>query len=439
VLLGAVAMAFRQEPATNVAFALLELAALEGLAGTILGVLLRRSSHSRFKIEILVVVGYVAILFHLLLQLGVNVTGIFTTSAVATAVVGLAVQDLLNNLAGGLSLEFEREIRVGQYIQLHEASGRVKHIRLRHTAIETNDGDRVILPNSFLVRQAVVIASSARRRFIRFTMPYACDPTKLMEAVTNALRMSPISGIAEEPAPNCIMQELATGHVVYAAVVWLTEPDRETRTTSEVLSRVWFGLHRAGLPVSEITTLVEIKPTEPAPPKISEAALHVLGSTPIFRQLDREDLAELGSQMRPLSYGQGEFIMRQNGPGDSMYFVISGEAAILVEGEDKAVRQVAVIKAGEFFGEASLLTGATRNASAMAKTRLDCYQLDKAGLQGLMTRRPDLAEDMAVVMMHRQIELEGVRQELDQDTARLRQSQKQTELLEHIRSFFGID
>ncbi len=122
-----------------------------------------------------------------------------------------------------------------------------------------------------------------------------------------------------------------------------------------------------------------------------------------------------------------------------MYFVISGEAAILVEGEDKAVRQVAVIKAGEFFGEASLLTGATRNASAMAKTRLDCYQLDKAGLQGLMTRRPDLAEDMAVVMMHRQIELEGVRQELDQDTARLRQSQKQTELLEHIRSFFGID
>jgi CRP-like cAMP-binding protein len=246
-------------------------------------------------------------------------------------------------------------------------------------------------------------------------------------------------GVAADPAPSCVVQELAPGHVVYAAVVWLTEPGRESLVISDVLNRVWFALRRAGIPVSEISTLVEVKPAESKPPQTDGHARSVLRTTPIFRQLDDESIDELGQRMHPLSYAPGEYIMRQNHAGDSMYFVIDGQAAITIEGEDNTARQVAVISPGDFFGEASLLTGAARNASAIAVSRLDCYRLDKAGLQGLMRRRPELAEDMAVVIAHRQMELDGVRQELDMATARLREVQKQSEMLEHIRRFFGLN
>jgi CRP-like cAMP-binding protein len=234
-----------------------------------------------------------------------------------------------------------------------------------------------------------------------------------------------------------VVQELAPGHVAYAAVVWLTEPGRENLLISEVLNRVWFALRRAGVPVSEISTLVELKPATPQPEK-SQQAQTVLRATPIFRLLDDESIDELSGQMYPLCYAPGEYIMRQTHPGDSMYFVIAGQAAITVEGEDSVARQAAVISPGDFFGEASLLTGAVRNASALAMSRLECYRLDKAGLQNLMTRRPELAEDMAVVIAHRQMELDGVRQELDLATARFREAQKQSEVLAHIRRFFGL-
>ncbi len=213
-LLGAIARIFHYDIAPVVAAALLELAALEAIAGTALGVAVNRISHPRFRIEVFVVCGYVGILAHLLFQLGVNVTGIFATSAVATAVVGLALQDMLSNIAGGLALEFEREIRVGDFIRCSEHAGWVEHVRLRHTAIKTADGERVILPNSFLMRQPVAIVSRARRSFVPFSMPYAGDPTHLIEEVTKALRASPIMGVATEPAPACVVKEMAPGHVV---------------------------------------------------------------------------------------------------------------------------------------------------------------------------------------------------------------------------------
>jgi len=42
----------------------------------------------------------------------------------------------------------------------------VQHVSLRHTAIETPDGDRVILPNSFLTRSTVTVL--AKRAAILF-------------------------------------------------------------------------------------------------------------------------------------------------------------------------------------------------------------------------------------------------------------------------------
>ena len=437
VLLWALVHSVTFPDSEQTAFALLELAALEIVAGTALGLALNRLRHPRFKIEIFVVAGYVAILFHLLYKLGINVTGIFATSAVATAVIGLALQDLLSNIAGGIALEFAGEIKVGDFIRCNDVTGWVKHVRLRHTAIKTPDGDRVILPNSFLVRSAVTVISQAHRRFVPFTMPYAYDPPNLMDAVTRALRTSPIPGVASEPPAACVLQELGAGHVTYAAMIWLTEPGREKTIISDVLNRVWFALRRAGIPVSEISTVVEIKPPhEPSAPTSNPA--DVLRATPIFRQLDDASLLELASQLQLRSYAPGEFVMRQMEPGDSMYLVTSGQAAITIEGEDGTARQVTLVEEGDFFGEASLLTGTVRNANALAMSRLDCYRLDKAGLQGLMTRRPELAEDMAVVIAHRQVELDSVQHELDQETARLREGESQVELLEHIRRFFGL-
>ena len=59
------------------------------------------------------------------------------TSAVLTAVIGLAFQETLGNVVGGLALQLDNSIRVGEWIKIGDINGRVTEIRWRYTAIET--------------------------------------------------------------------------------------------------------------------------------------------------------------------------------------------------------------------------------------------------------------------------------------------------------------
>jgi CRP-like cAMP-binding protein/small-conductance mechanosensitive channel len=421
----------------EVSIALVELAGLQIAAVLAFEFLLRRVRLPKFASEMLIVAGYGAIVFNLLFKLGVNVTGIFATSAVATAVVGLALQDMLGNIAGGIALELEGGIRAGDYIRCAEWAGWVQHVRLRHTAITTADGDTVILPNSQLTRSPVNICAKLHRQFLPLTMPYTANPQEVMDAVQFALRTSPMPGVATDPAPDCIVLELNPNYVRYAAIVWLTRPGHEPGAISAVYVRLYFALQRAGIPAGEITHLLEMKAGSAAlPDKLNP--VDVLRRTPILRLLSDSDLFELGARLHHLSFAPGEHIIRQGDPGASMYFVVTGQVAILYRSPDASERQISVMESGDFFGEACLLTGEIRTASAVAQSRVDCYRLDKEGLQQVVARRPELAEDMSVVMAHRQMELSVIRERLDLETARLREAESQTQFLARIRRFFGI-
>ncbi len=420
----------------STAVALIELAAIQIAVVLIFDLLLRRIHIPKLAVETLIVAAYVAVLFHLLLKVGVNVTGIFATSAVAAAVVGLALQDMLSNIAGGIALELEGGIKAGDFIRVGEWSGWVQHVRLRHTAITSPEGDTVILPNSQLTRSAVSICSAAHRHFISFAMPYTRDPHELISTVESALRASPIPGIAADPAPLCLVREMTPTHVSYNAVVWLTNPGLDMIEVSDVLTRVYFALQRAGIPATEIPTLLEVrKQAKVASTRVNP--VDVLRRTPILRLLANHDLVELASHLEHLSFAVGEHIIRQGEEGDSMYFIVEGQVGISFRSEDGVERQVSSMESGDFFGEASLLTGESRSASAIALSRVDCYRLHKSGLHGFIQRLPDLAEDMSVVLAHREMELDIVREKLDRETALRREGETQNELLNRIRRFFA--
>lgn len=68
---------------------------------------------------------------------GVDLTGIVATGAVVTAVIGLALQDTLGNVVGGLALQLDSTVRVGDWIRVADVTGRVVEIRWRSTSIET--------------------------------------------------------------------------------------------------------------------------------------------------------------------------------------------------------------------------------------------------------------------------------------------------------------
>ena len=69
-------------------------------------------------------------------------------------------------------------------------------------------------------------------------------------------------------------------------------------------------------------------------------------------------------------YQAGEIIFRQGYPGTHAYIIQSGEVAIIREMDNGSRQLLAVLKAGEMFGEIAVLDDVTRTATAEAHT--DC-------------------------------------------------------------------
>ncbi len=143
--------------------------------------------------------GYASVAVLALLRLGVNITGVFATSALLTAVIGLSLQDLILNFVAGLFVQIEGNLHHGLWIQTDRESGRIMEVRARHTRIETVEGDSIYLPNSLLMKTPVRVVPPGHRQFVSFPLGYEHSPPDVISAVQQALRSAPLADIADEP------------------------------------------------------------------------------------------------------------------------------------------------------------------------------------------------------------------------------------------------
>jgi CRP-like cAMP-binding protein len=107
-----------------------------------------------------------------------------------------------------------------------------------------------------------------------------------------------------------------------------------------------------------------------------------------------------------------------------------------VEGQ---AHHVATLHGGEFFGEIGMMTGEPRRATVNARTDVTCYRLGKEAFEDILRRRPEIAEQMSLILAHRSVELEAVREQVSQEALRKRMSKMQCALLCRICEFFGIN
>jgi small-conductance mechanosensitive channel len=97
---------------------------------------------------------------HLIPELRALGTSLLAGVSVISVVVGLAAQSTLSNLVAGISLVLYRPFRVGDSIQLNSPKGvitaRVRIVSLGHTALEDEEGNEVVVPNSVMASSVVV-------------------------------------------------------------------------------------------------------------------------------------------------------------------------------------------------------------------------------------------------------------------------------------------
>jgi len=109
---------------------------------------------------------------------------------------------------------------------------------------------------------------------------------------------------------------------------------------------------------------------------------------PGFQDIPLEQLADIAIRMHLQVVPEGQVILRQGEPGDYMYFIAHGVVRV-TRAEHGESRDLATMMAGEFFGEAALLSGRQpRNATVTAVTPCTLYKLHRDDLRVAMATQP---------------------------------------------------
>ena len=398
--------------------------------------------------DVLVAAFSVVALFGTASRAGLDLTGIVATGAVLTGVIGLALQDLLGNVFGGLSLQLDHTIHVGDWIRVQDVSGRVVEIRWRSTSIETRSWETVIIPNSVLTRSQVVVlgrrASDPRdpsrwRRQVVFAVDFRYPPTQVIECVLRALHGQAITHVADDPPPDCQLLELTDSCARYGARYWLTDFAQDVPTDSVVQTRIFYALKRAGIPLAMPAHAIFLTEDSPERRKHkqesdNERRLLALSRIGLFRDLGEAERSELAAGLHHAPFTKGEVITRLGAAAHHLYMITSGTVSVRT-GDGDTEMELARLAEGEFFGEMSLLTGEPRSATTVAATDVECYRLDAEVFRNLLSRRPDLADKVAAALSERRTQLltrklPGARRSMPELNER--------DLLNKIRAFFRL-
>jgi small-conductance mechanosensitive channel/CRP-like cAMP-binding protein len=401
---------------------------LVGLA--LFQVLLRRLGFPQPRIlqDVLVVVAVILWGLVRLHYAGVDLAGIVTTSAVLTAVIGLSLQDTLGNILGGLALQLDRSFRVGDWIEVDSAMGRVIEIGWRRTAIDRQGGNVVLIPNSVLVKHKFVVLgqdplnAGHQRRWISFNIDFEHSPPHVIEVVEKALASADLPSVARTPAPCCLLVELTGSPATYSVGYWLTDLRERRRVDSMVRVHVYVALKRANSPLAvpsqnvlltQSTGEREVALTD----RELERRMAALGGVGLFDGFTPDEMKTISGRLKSLPFASGDVLVQQGSKANSLYILVEGEAEVYVETDQHGRASVAHLGPGEFFGEYALMTGESRTATVRAKTDVECYCLDKLDFRDLLVSRPDVAEQISLILTQRRSERDSALDHLEAQAA----------------------
>ena len=105
----------------------------------------------------------------------------------------------------------------------------------------------------------------------------------------------------------------------------------------------------------------------------------------LFADLSRPELEALAHAVDEEVFAEGQRILRKGLSGSGFFVILEGQAAIEVDGE-----RPWTLGPGDFFGEASVLTGEPPSADVVAKTILRCVIVPGPDLERFLLARPHL-------------------------------------------------
>ncbi|WP_254532707.1 mechanosensitive ion channel family protein [Natrinema gelatinilyticum] len=181
----------------------------------------------------------------------IDITPILASAGVLSIILGLAAQDAIGNLIGGVSLYFDDTYNTGDVIVLEDGQrGTVTDIGIRSTTILTRDNIVITVPNSVLNSSSVINESAPQRRKrirVPITVAYGTDHKEVEEILLELCDETAL--ILDKPTPQVMFQEFGDSALVFELWAYVDHPFSEPRATDQINRRVYERFDNADITI----------------------------------------------------------------------------------------------------------------------------------------------------------------------------------------------
>lgn len=154
----------------------------------------------------------------------------FLSGAVAIGF-GFGAQNIINNFISGWILMWERPIRIGDFLEVDNAKGKVESINTRSTRIRRTDGVHMLIPNSKLLENTVVnwtLIDQLARSTVKVGVAYGSPAKKVAELILQAAKAQ--TEILSDPEPLVIFEDFGDNALIFEVYFWINASvDRDLR------------------------------------------------------------------------------------------------------------------------------------------------------------------------------------------------------------------
>ncbi|MBU0769156.1 MAG: mechanosensitive ion channel family protein, partial [Proteobacteria bacterium] len=180
----------------------------------------------------------------------INLTGIMTTSAVLTVVVGFAAQTTLSSLISGLMLQIERPFGLGDWIKLGEMQGMVIGITWKSTRLLTREKTMVYIPNAEITNKSFFNYSRPTRMFVArvyIGIEYEAPPNTVKDVILQVMNQHP--QVLKTPPPDIYLKEFGDFAITYEIRFCHSNFANEPKIKSDINYQIWYALRRNNIKI----------------------------------------------------------------------------------------------------------------------------------------------------------------------------------------------
>lgn len=189
-------------------------------------------------ISIFKFIKYVVYLVVILLTMsaaGINVTVILTASAALFVGLGLALQELFQDIIGGIFIIVDKSLRVGDIVEVDGKVGKVFEIKLRTTRALTRDDKVIIIPNHKFISDIIhnyTQNHKTTREKVNVGVAYGSDVqlvTQLLEEVVDGQK-----GILKNPKPFVLFEDFGDSALLFSINFYINDSFSDPRIKSSI-------------------------------------------------------------------------------------------------------------------------------------------------------------------------------------------------------------